>query len=151
MSRWCICSLMSGMKKYKEKGKQIDDELLRELCNVLGLDYEECAERFGKENENAWLTEVIGKKKVSFRDACEYLGEPEIYGDFQSASSFVHGQDIISKWSPFTFYSSICHRLFLMMSYIFRTIRLYTISGELEDEMETLEEELWELLESYAK
>ena len=88
---------------------------------------------------------MIGKKKVSFRDACEYLGEPEIYGDFQSASSFVHGQ------SPFTFYSSICHRLFLMMSYIFRTIRLYTISGELEDEMETLEEELWELLETYAK
>ena len=37
------------------------------------------------------------------------------------------------------------------MSYIFRTIRLYTISGELEDEMETLEEELWELLETYAK
>ncbi len=37
------------------------------------------------------------------------------------------------------------------MSYIFRTIRLYTISGGLEDEMETLEEELWELLESYAK
>lgn len=72
-----------GNEKYKEKGKQIDDELLRELCNVLGLDYEECAERFGKENENAWLTEVIGKKKVSFRDACEYLGEPEIYGDFQ--------------------------------------------------------------------
>lgn len=35
------------MKKYKEKGKQIDDELLRELCNVLGLDYEERAERFG--------------------------------------------------------------------------------------------------------
>lgn len=139
------------MKKYKEKGKQIDDELLRELCNVLGLDYEECAERFGKGKENAWLTEVIGKKKVGFRDACEYLGEPEIYGDFQSASSFVHGQDIISKWSPFTFYSSICHRLSLMMSYIFRTIRLYTISGELEDEMETLEEELWELLETYAK
>ena len=38
-----------------------------------------------------------------------------------------------------------------MMSYIFRTIRLYTIAEGLEDEMETLEEELWELLESYAK
>lgn len=76
LSLWCACSLVSGMKKRGEKGKQIESEQLRGLCGVLGLDYEECIERFGKGNENAWLSDVIGKKWVSFRDACEYLGEP---------------------------------------------------------------------------
>lgn len=112
---------------------------------MLGLDYEECIERFGKGNENAWLSDVIGKKRVSFRDACEYLGEPEIYRDFQMASSFVHGQDILSKCIPFAFYSAISYRLYIMLVYMFRTIRLYTISDELEDEMERAEEELIQL------
>lgn len=95
------------------------------------------------------LSEIIGKDHVTFRDACKYLGEPEIYDDFQTASAFVHGQDIVSKCIPFTFYTSIYHKLYIMMHYIFRTVRLYLSAEAFEDELEMLEKELMELSRNY--
>ena len=43
---------------------------------------------------------------------------------------------------PFTFYDSTYHLLTVMMSYIFRAIRLYPVSEELEAEMQKLERDL---------
>lgn len=47
-----------------------------------------------------------------------------------------------SKIHPFTFYDSTYHLLTVMMSYIFRAIRLYPVSEELEAEMQKLERDL---------
>ena len=43
---------------------------------------------------------------------------------------------------PFTFYDSTYHLLTVMMSYIFRAIRLYPVSEELEAEMQEAEQDL---------
>lgn len=114
------------------------------------MDYGQCVSRFKKGNANSWLTELLQKKSVTFRDVCEYLGEPEIYADFQMASGYIHGQDIITKTLPFTFYSSIYHKLYIMMEYIFRTVEVYPGSERLDDEMQTLENELIALGKNYA-
>lgn len=70
-------------------------------------------------------------------------------GDYKSACSYVHAQDIVTKIMPFTFYSSIYHKLYMMMTYIFRTVSLYPISDEQRKEMEALEAELIDLAEKY--
>lgn len=147
---WCICSLMSGMKRMDEKGKKQISDIIENYCRKAGAEGEDYFLRFGKGNQNSWLTNVIQKKQVTFRDACEYLREPEIYQDFQSASAFVHGQDIISKIVPFTFYHSIYQKLYLMMLYSFKTMRLYAESERLEGEMIELEKELNGLAENYV-
>ncbi len=149
MTAWVVCGLLSAMKRYGEKGEKGLADSLEKLCQVLEIDRKECAERYGKGNERQWLAELIGKKRVTFRDACEYLGHPHIYEDFQSASTFVHGQDILSKLGPFTFYNTIYGRLYLMMEYIFKAIRLYPVTEEMDDEMAALEEELLMLGEIY--
>ena len=61
----------------------------------------------------------------------------------------MHAQDIVTKIMPFTFYSSIYHKLYMMMTYIFRTVSLYPISDEQRKEMEALEAELIDLAEKY--
>ena len=40
---------------------------------------------------------------------------------------------------PFLFYDSIYHLLTMIISYIFKAIRLYPVSEELEEEMQRLE------------
>ena len=88
------------------------------------------------------------KRVAGFRDPgqrpdlLEYLQETELYQTYQWACAFVHGQDIRSKIHPFTFYDSTYHLLTVMMSYIFRAIRLYPVSEELEAEMQKLERDL---------
>ena len=84
-----------------------------------------------------------------FKNICSYLGDQHIYEDYQSACSFVHGQDITSKTLPFTFYVSICYRFNMMMNYIFRTIHLFPLNEALENQLMSLEDELIELLEKY--
>ena len=86
---------------------------------------------------------IPGKGRIYFSHVCEYLQETELYQTYQWACAFVHGQDIRSKMHPFTFYDSTYHLLTVMMSYIFRAIRLYPVSEELEAEMQKLERDLF--------
>lgn len=93
----------------------------------------------------------MGAKGVGFKSLCEYINEKEIYTDYESASSFIHAQDITTKLSPFTFYPSIYSKLYLMMSYIFKTIKLFEIEDSLNERMINLEEEFLVLSEKYLK
>lgn len=109
------------------------------------IDFQEICHKFDTKNANKWLSDVIPKSKITFHDACNYLNEPELYRDYQEACSFVHGQDITSKIMPFTFYSTIYAKMFIMMTYIFKTLRLFPIDEALQIEIQNLEEELWDL------
>lgn len=86
---------------------------------------------------------------VGFQALCTYIEEPAVYEDYQNASAYVHGQDITTKMAPFTFYFSIYDKLFMMMRYIFKMVRLFKIDEELEDEVYQLEVELLELGRKY--
>ena len=59
--------------------------------------------------------------------------------------AFVHGQDVTTKLEPFLSYSSIYDKFYIMMSYIFKTIRLYPLKESKEQEIEILENSLLEL------
>lgn len=93
------------------------------------------------------MSEIISGKRITFRDACDYLGKPEIYSDFQKTSSFIHGQDIVSKMMPFTFYVSIYNTLAMMIIYIGNVLRLFSQGEILNQELDILEIELMELAE----
>lgn len=107
-----------------------------------GYNYDEIYNKFSKRNTNIWLESVLSKKNVSFKDICCYIDEFYIYEDFQKICSFVHAQDISTKIMPFTFYSSIYEKLLLMSTYIFKTIRLFRVTEEMEYKIDKLEEEL---------
>jgi len=142
MEDWYLCSTIVGTKKYDAEIQNRILDSVKLYCDDRNRNYSEVYDRFIKGNEHEWLSSVIAKKRITFRDACEYLGEVDVYHDFQEASSFVHGQDIISKMFPFTFYTSIYKKFYIMMSYIYRAVRLFPISEEMEEEIQRLEREL---------
>lgn len=76
--------------------------------------------------ENDWLCDYINLKRVSFKDICDYLKIPNLYTDYQQTCSFIHGQDITSKILPFTFYSSIYFKLYIMSEYMFRIMKFFS-------------------------
>lgn len=145
---WFFCSVMA---KIKNNGKLTDNilEVLKKYCNDQNIDFHEKYTKFYGKGENSWLSSVIDKKKITFRDACEYLCRPEIYYDYKALCAFVHGQDVYSKLMPFTFYSSIYEKLFLMSEYIFDAIRMFASESELENKILSLEEMLFELGKQY--
>ncbi len=142
---WKICSLM----KVAKIDSQLEDKILGAIkiyFDDIGKDYKEAYDKLHR-NEKAWLADVIGKKSVTFNDACKYINDEIAYKDFKMASSFVHGQDILNKMLPFTFYESIYAKLLDMSLYIFKTMRLLDVSTEMENEMDKLELELFSLKE----
>lgn len=151
---WYLCSLMMKTKESEELEIKIS-EAVKQYCEAMERDYSEVCHKFDSHdrnnNENSWLRDVIGDKRVTFRKACSYLWEPEVYEDFQQLCSFVHGQDVAAKMMPFTFYSSIYTKLYLMCTYMFKSIRLFDIDDAMEQEMQRLEQELAELEEQMLK
>lgn len=145
---WFFCSVMA---KIKNKGELTDNviETIKKYCINRNIDFNEIYNKFYGKSENSWLSRIIDKKKIVFRDACEYLNRPEIDGDYKFLCAFVHGQDVNSKLMPFTFYSSIYEILYLMSEYIFASIRMIKIKNKLEDEIMNLEEKLFELGKQY--
>ena len=142
------------VRNQPEKEPEGDNALidaLRNYCEGRGIDFQEKWTLYTKERtrDNGWLREVTGLNGVGFSALCDYIEEKEINGDYQNACAFVHGQDITTKLGPFTFYSSIYSRLFLMITYIFKSIRLYGVDEDLENEMEELEVWLMELGQQY--
>lgn len=70
--------------------------------------------------KNQWLLSIVKPNKygsVTFNQACQHLGKSYIYKDYQNLSSFIHGQDVYSKMMPFSFYSSIYEKLYLISEY----------------------------------
>lgn len=140
---WFLCGMIRSLPGQDGALRQAKLKTVYALCSAWNREPEETIRRFKKGNENEWLVSVIpGKGRIYFSHVCEYLQETELYQTYQWACAFVHGQDIRSKMHPFTFYDSTYHLLTVMISYIFRAIRLYPVSEELEAEMQKLERDL---------
>ena len=143
---WYLCSLCVS----NNYGQEQLEKIFKEYCVLNNFNFEEKWNFYNiNPNANRWLKHVIKDKRISFKAVCDCLDDEQIYQDFESACSFVHGQDITSKMMPFTFYVSICYRFNMMMLYIFRTLRLFPLNGELEVKINDLEDELVFLLEKY--
>jgi len=152
IDEWCICESMKIIKKNnnnKDLKKYLEDYL-----KTLNINFEEKWNFYTKksENENSWLRSIIDKKgKITFYDICKYLNEPYLYEDFSDACDFVHSLSLNSKLFPFTFYSSIYTKMFVMLNYVFKSIRLFPITNDLNDEIDNLLIELTNLSEKYLK
>ena len=148
--RWFICSCVRATRRMgeTEKGELLDS--VKEYCSGTCLQYEEAVRGFLKGNENAWLSGVIDKKHISFRDVCDYLEDDYLYEDFADVCSYVHGQDMVTKLSPFTLYVSIYSKLYIVVTYSFRALALlFPLDEELKRDMEELETALIDLGGSY--
>ena len=144
--RWYASGFLSVVKLVPEEKKEEISRLVKRHCEALGVSYKELKEDRRQGGDNAWLKPWISKRKVSFRDICDYLGDQSIYGDYTLACSFVHGQDMRAKIEPFAFYSSIYSRLYLMMDYILRVTSLLVPDEEaIQEQAEELRDGLHEL------
>lgn len=125
--------------------------LIQEYCRVNLLDFNKIWNIYSiNPNTKRWLKPLMPQgKPLNFETYCNYLGDVSIYKDYESACAFVHGQDIASKILPFTFYDSICYRFVMMMSYIFRTIRLFPLNEDMETQITNLEDGLMMLSQKY--
>lgn len=72
IEEWFFCNLMTKMKKNDELKIEIVGAI-KEYCNNQGIDFEVVYQKLLYKNENSWLSSVINKKRITFRDACEYL------------------------------------------------------------------------------
>lgn len=151
IDEWWLCNIIHKIKG--DKKKEFWEETIKNYCNTRNINFEEKYKYYmdKAKGEKGWLRELMGDKGIGVRALCNYIDEEEIYGDYQSASVFVHGQDVVTKLSPFTFYSSIYNRLYLMLYYIFKTIRLFDIDEAIEKEILDLENQVLELGEKYLK
>lgn len=129
---WYLCGMIRGLSGRDGKIEQKRLDAIYELCRKWGRDPEETVRRFKRGNENEWLTSLLTGRRIGFFHVCQYLQEDKLYKDYQWACTFVHGQDICSKAHPFVFYDSIYHQLTIIISYIFKSIRLYSVSDEIE-------------------
>lgn len=153
IDEWWLCNMIHKIKTIGKKNGNLLENTVKDYCAMRGISFEEKWEFYNKEDiyENSWLTKLMRNKKFGFKALCKYVGEFEIYKDYQSASMFVHGQDVTTKMGPFTFYPSIYNRLYMMIHYIFKTIRLFEVEKKVEEEMSELEDELLLLGEKYVK
>ena len=144
---WYICNVCCTQK--------IDNtlqDMIQKYCGANNLDFKTMWNTYSKDPRNKrWLRQVIPNGTLDFRAYCNYLEDPHIYEDYESACSFVHGQDLASKIRPFIFYHSICYRFDMMMLYIFRTIRLFPLTESLDMQLTDLEDELITVSEKYFK
>lgn len=145
MEDWYLYSFMRKAEENEKLSPKII-EMVKECCKVLERDFSEldCKFKACTKSENSWLCDIIGDKRVTFKKVCAYLGEDKVYDDFQQLCSFVHGQDVQAKMMPFIFYSSIYTKLYLMCTYMFKSIRLFDLDDVMEWKIQSLE---WELLE----
>ena len=126
--------------------------MIQKYCQANDLDFKTMWNTYYQDPRNKrWLRQVIPNGALDFKAYCNYLKELHIYEDYESACSFVHGQDLTSKTLPFTFYHSICYRFDMMMLYVFRTIRLFPLNEALDAQLSNLEDELIAVSEKYFK
>lgn len=151
IDEWCICESIKTLKKNNNKELRTYFEKYMETKEI---DFEEKWNFYTKkgENENSWLRSIIDKKgKITFFDVCKYLDEAYIYEDFSDACDFVHSLSLNSKLFPFTFYSSIYSKMFIMLNYVFKSIRLFELPDDLDKKIDNLLIELKKLSNKYLK
>ena len=150
---WWLCNMIHKINAGGQPKNETLMPLIKGYCQRHNIDFEEKRKYYTEtaKKDSGWLRELMKPNGVGFKSLCDYIDEAEIYEDYENASSFIHAQDITTKLSPFTFYSSIYSKLFLMMHYIFKTIRLFEVDEELELEMQGLEGKLRELGERYLE
>ena len=155
---WYLCGLIKKKRELSEESWEKIQELAKQFCNTRNFDFEEKCKKYSKGTENSWLTGVIPtnspKEQITISKvrkfvAEEYGDEDYLDADYQAASAYIHGQDIWAKMSPFTFYEAIYSKLYKMMVYIFKTIRLFSPDMLLEAQMQELEKELLVLGKRY--
>lgn len=148
---WYFCNIV---KKINDEKSSVDVEPLKasmkKIMELRGLDYESTYKLYKKGSENAWLNATIGKNRVTFRDACDFANASYIYDDFKIASSFIHGQDIQNKFSPFTFYQSIASKFHISFFYIFRSLELIIEDEKILNEISDYEIELNEIVRAFT-
>lgn len=140
ISEWFLCSLVNTAKRLDASRRHKVKKMVFDFCNECNLNGEEKWKQYidKKANANSWLKPIIPEENISFRKACEYLGDSNIYKDFQETSAFVHGQDFVTKMNPFVFYESIYHRMYMMMSYIFKMIEKLGADEAQQEQIEIL-------------
>lgn len=156
INEWWLCNVIRKLRRDDNtEVSETQMEYLRKYCEERNIDFEEkfkfYTSKEAQKNNNIWLKELMGNNGTGYGALCKYIKEEDVYEDYQSASSYVHAQDILTKMWPFTFYSSIYVRLYLMMQYIFKSIRLFEPDEVLEEKMDELEEQLIELGENYLE
>jgi len=144
---WFISNLMNTVKRMPAKYRNKIKSAVKIFCGAKGLDGETIWSRHmtSKLHEGEWLKDITAPDKPTFHRCCKYIEDDRLYDDFRYASGFVHAQSIINKVWPFAFYESIYYQLYLMMTYIFRSLRLFNTCENAEREMHTLEIQLAEL------
>lgn len=128
--RWYVSGFFSSVKAAPDDAKDEAQELVMKCCEPMGVSYKEIKEDRRRGGDNAWLKPLLGKQRISFRDICDYLGDRNMHDDYSRACSFIHGQDLSTKISPFTYYSTIYSKLYLMMDYILKVVGLLVPEGE---------------------
>lgn len=153
IDEWWLCNMIHKTDLGDGGKEEKFEEIVKEYCKRRNINFEQKWEYYTQKakGEKGWLKQLMKGKGVGVHALCQYINEDEIYEDYQSASAYVHGQDVMTKMSPFTFYSSIYIRLYLMMNYIFKTIMLFGVREDMEKEIEQLEYELLELGKNYIK
>lgn len=151
---WFLSSLIKHVEEDKcsKTSRNNIRKQVEAYCNMLGRKYKYEKRRLYKwRQDNKWLSGIIDDDYITMKGICKHLKEKEIYDDYSYLCSFIHGQDVLSKMQPFLFYSSIYSKLFIMSLYIFKAIRLFEIDDSLENEIQNLEEELYQLGETYLE
>lgn len=153
LDEWWLCNLIHKIKDNPDINSERLTRAIKDYCKIRNISFEEKWEYYAKtaRGEKGWLKELMGKQGIGVRALCEYIGESQIYEDYADASSYVHGQDIMTKFAPFTFYISIYNKLHTMTHYIFKSIRLFGVEEAMEERMQELEEELLVLGEEYIE
>jgi len=147
LDEWYLCSVCRTAD-----GGDRREELVRSYCELRKLNFNEKWEFFSKNKRvDAWLAPVLPKGRSGISAACEYLDvDNAVYEDYQRACAFVHGQDLTSKVLPFAFYSSVFSKLYMMIFYIFKTVRLFGLNAALEARVRDMEKDLLRLAEKYC-
>ncbi len=124
---------------------------IKEFCYLNKLDYNEKWQYYAvkERSSNAWLKKLLGKDFGGFRSFCHYINEDFIYKDYERTCEFVHGQDVTTKMTPFLFYENIFNVLHLMVTYVLKSIRVFDIDEEMDDQILELERDLLMLAEKY--
>lgn len=149
--RWYVSGLFSIAKMAPECDKEKALALVKDCCESMRVPYKEMKEDRRQGGDNAWLKPLFAKRRISFRDICDYLDDQDMADDYCRACSFIHGQDITTKMSPFTYYSTIYGKLYLMMDYILKVVRLLFPAEEaIQERVERLREGLYSLGTEYV-
>lgn len=149
--RWYVSGLFSIAKMAPECDKEKALALVKDCCESMRVPYKEMKEDRRQGGDNAWLKPLFGKRRIYFRDICDYLDDQDMNDDYCRACSFIHGQDITTKVSPFTYYSTIYGKLYLMMDYVLKVTSLLLPAEEgICEQVEKLREGLYSLGVEYV-